>query len=208
MTTRQGRGREAASDATAALDQRGTITLSSEEPAVGGEVWQWESSPAHPDPVWSSIAGASAASYTPVAGDRGGLLRATTVVYTDGSGALMDLDGMVSNEVWKWERSPRAGTPDWEVITGATTSAYTPTAEDDGGMILLVAVGYDDAFGTGRGAVSPSTLVVDRLGVITLTTSMPQVGEALTATLTDGDGGVLNAVWKWEESSPDEDPRE
>ena len=120
---------------------------------------------------------------------------------------LTDADGMVLNQEWKWERSPRAGTPDWEVITGATTSAYTPTAEDDGGKILRVAVGYDDAFGTARSAVSPSTLAVDRLGVITLTTSMPVVGEALTATLTDGDGEVLNAVWKWE-SSPDEDPPE
>ena len=120
---------------------------------------------------------------------------------------LTDADGMVSNQVWKWERSPRMGTPDWEVITGAMTSAYTPSAEDDGGEILRVTVGYDDAFGTGSGAVSPSTLAVDRLGVITLTTSMPVVGEALTATLTDGDGGVLNAVWKWE-SSPDEDSPE
>ena len=118
---------------------------------------------------------------------------------------LTDLDGMVSNEVWKWERSPRAGTPDWEEITGATTSAYTPTAEDDGGMILRVTVGYDDAFGTGRGAVSPSTLAVDRPGVITLTTSTPVVGEALTATLTDGDGRVLNALWQWG-NSPDQDP--
>ena len=74
-----------------------------------------------------------------------------------------------------------------------------------GGEILRVTVGYDDAFGTGRGAVSPSTLAVDRLGVITLTTSMPVVGEALTATLTDGDGGSLNPVWQWE-SSPDQDP--
>ena len=120
---------------------------------------------------------------------------------------LTDADGMVSNQVWKWERSPRMGTPDWEEITGATTSAYTPSAEDDGGKILRVTVGYDDAFGTGRGAVSPSTLAVDRLGVITLTASMPVVGEALTATLTDGDGGVLNAGWKWE-NSPDQDPPE
>ena len=118
---------------------------------------------------------------------------------------LTDLDGMVSNEVWKWERSPRTGTPDWDVITGATTSAYTPTAEDDGGMILRVSVGYDDAFGTGRGAVSPSTLAVDRPGVITLTTSTPVVGEALTATLTDGDGRVLNVLWQWG-NSPDQDP--
>ena len=118
---------------------------------------------------------------------------------------LTDADGMVSNQEWKWERSPRTDTLDWEEITGATSATYTPTAADDGGKILRVTVGYDDAIGTGRGAVSPSTLAVDRLGVITLTTSMPVVGEALTATLTDGDGEVLNALWQWE-SSPDEDP--
>ena len=142
--------------------------------------------------------------------DREGMLELTPSSPVAGqamTATLTDADGMVSNQVWKWERSSRAGTPDWKVITRGTTSAYTPSAEDDGGMILRVTVGYDDAFGTGRGAVSPSTLAVDRLGVITLTTSMPVVGEALTATLMDGDGEVLNAVWKWE-SSPDEDPPE
>ena len=119
---------------------------------------------------------------------------------------LTDADGMVSNQVWKWERSPRTGTPDWEEISGGTTATYTPTAADDGGMILRVTVVYEDAIGTGRGAISPSTLAVDRLGVITLTTSMPVVGEALTATLTDGDGGVLNAVWKWETAAGADEP--
>ena len=68
-------------------------------------------------------------------------------------------------------------------------------------------VGYDDAFGTGRGAVSPSTLAVDRLGLVSLSTTTPVAGELVTATLTDGDGGVLNAGWQWE-SSPDQDPPE
>ena len=84
------------------------------------------------------------------------------------------------------------------MITGGTTSAYTPSAEDDGGKILRVTVGYDDAFGTGRGAVSPSTLAVDRLGLVSLSTTTPVAGELVTATLTDGDGGVLNAGWQWE----------
>ena len=113
---------------------------------------------------------------------------------------LTDLDGMVSSEEWKWERSPRTGTPDWEEISGPTTATYTPTAADDGGKILRVTVGYDDAFGTGRTAVSPSTLPVDRLGVVNLSTTMPVVGELVTANLTDADGGIFNAVWKWESS--------
>ena len=92
------------------------------------------------------------------------------------------------------------------MITGATTGVYTPTAEDDGGKILRVTVGYDDAFGTGRSAVSPSTLAVDLLGVVGLSTTTPVAGELVTATLTDGDGGVLNAVWKWERSPGTGDP--
>ena len=94
-----------------------------------------------------------------------------------------------------------------EEITGAPSATYTPTAVDDGGMILRVTVGYDDAIGTGRSAVSPSTLPVDLLGVVSLSTTTPVAGEALTATLADGNGEALNAVWQWE-SSPDEDPPE
>ena len=262
-TDGSGSGRMAAALASMRVDQRGTVSVKSRNmmvdmPEVGvwqdaelidpdgmvdNEVWRWEISPygTESELVWTVIAGAQTSSYTPVASDDSGKLLRVRVSYDDGTGTgrtatssatervdragtllmspsppvagqavtatLTDLDGMVSNEVWKWERSPRAGTPDWEVITGATTSAYTPSAEDDGGKILWVTVGYDDAFGTGRGAVSPSTLAVDRLGVITLTTSMPVVGEALTATLTDGDGGVLNAGWHWR-SSLDEDPPE
>ena len=48
---------------------------------------------------------------------------------------LMDADGMVTNEAWKWERSPRTGTPAWVVISGATATGYTPTALEDGGKI-------------------------------------------------------------------------
>ena len=117
---------------------------------------------------------------------------------------LADPDGMLANHVWKWERSPRAGTPDWEVIIGATASTYTPTAEDDDGKLLRVIVAYDDALGGGRVAISPSTLPVDRPGVVSLSTETPVVGESVTGTLTDDDGGVLNEMWQWE-VSPDED---
>ncbi len=118
--------------------------------------------------------------------------------------SLMDADGSVTKAVWTWERSPRTGTPVWEVISGATSASYTPTADDDGGKILRVAVDYDDGIGTGRTAMSASTLPVDRLGVVSLSTSMPVAGEAVMATLTDDDGGILNKKWQWE-SSPDQE---
>ena len=89
------------------------------------------------------------------------------------------------------------------MIVGATSAMYTPTAADDGGRILRVTVGYDDGVGTGRVAVSASTLAVDRPGVVSLSTVKPVAGEAVTATLTDADGGLLNEEWQWE-SSPDE----
>ena len=43
---------------------------------------------------------------------------------------------------------------------------------------------------------------VDEDGAVTLPAAQPQVGTELTATLTDPDGGVSGATWKWE-SSPD-----
>ena len=116
---------------------------------------------------------------------------------------LTDGDGMLTGLVWTWERSPRGGTPAWETIMGAASSTYTPTASDDGGKLLRVTAGYDDAIGSGRVAVSPSTLPVDRLGVVSLSTSTPAAGETMTATLMDDDGGILNEAWRWE-SSPDE----
>ena len=116
---------------------------------------------------------------------------------------LADGDGGVVNEEWKWERSVRTGTPLWEVISGAEEASYTPVEAEDGGKILRVTVTYDDAVGTGRVAVSASTLPVDRPGVVSLSTSTPVVGEVVTASVTDGDEGILNEEWHWE-GSPDQ----
>ena len=113
---------------------------------------------------------------------------------------LTDADGEVTGEAWKWERSPRTDTREWEEIAGAESASYTPSVADDGGKLLRVTVEYDDAIGTGRVAISSSTLPVDRPGVVVLTTNVPVVGQELTATLADGDGGILNEAWEWESS--------
>ena len=99
-----GRGRTASSDGTAALDQRGTITLSSDAPVVGDEiratledldgditnkVWQWESSPGEGERTWSVITGAGSDAYTAMVADAGQLLRAM-VSYDDAVGNGQD----------------------------------------------------------------------------------------------------------------------
>ena len=84
------------------VDEPGEITLGSLQPQVGtavsaalsdpdgslsGRSWQWQLSGDRND--WSDIAGATAASYTPVAADEGRFLR-VTASYTDGHGPDKD----------------------------------------------------------------------------------------------------------------------
>ena len=244
-----GSARSAVSASTQKVGKPGEVSLNSTAPVVGvalaatltdpdgnlaDHVWQWESSPGVGLPSWESLSGA-AARYTPVAGDAGGLLRAT-VVYTDGSGAermarsaptgrvdqlgivtvspqtpvvgkavkatLSDPDRMETNQRWRWERSPYGTESELvrTVIAGAQTSSYTPVASDDSGKLLRVTVSYDDGTGTGRTATSSATERVDRAGTLLMSPSPPVAGQAVTATLTDLDGMVSNEVWKWERS--------
>ena len=112
--------------------------------------------------------------------------------------------GAFLNKAWQWESSPDQAPPTWTAISGATSASYTPTTTDVG-KLLRASVTYDDATGIGKTAVSAPTAAADQKGTVSLSTNQPVVGEALTATLTDADGGITNQVWVWE-SSPDEDP--
>ena len=69
-----------------------------------------------------------------------------------------DEDGGVNVTEWKWEKgdpSSPCGTVDsptvttWETITGARSSSYTPTVDDQGNCIRVTAF-YNDGAGTGR----------------------------------------------------------
>ena len=244
-----GKNRNAVSAASQKVGKPGIVNLDSSMPVVGekasaaltdadgntsSEVWQWEISPAQENSEWKPIADADSASYTPVAGDAGLMLRAT-VVYTDGSGigrmarstatakvdtkgtvtvspnppvvgqparaTLTDADGSITNQVWRWERSPGSGEPEWTPINGANSSSYKPSEKDDSGKLLRVIVVYDDGTGTDRSASSLATEMVDRSGVVTVSPSPPVAGEPMTATLTDADGSITNQVWVWERSS-------
>ena len=141
---------------------------------------------------------------------------------------LEDADGGVTGEVWAWERSSN-GT--YVTISGAASSAYTATADDEGKR-LRASVEYTDALGSGRSAMSEAsgavaaapvvttggggggggggtttttpttpTTPTQNAGVVTLTPSTVRVGTVVTAALSDADGGVTGAVWSWQRSS-------
>ena len=73
---------------------------------------------------------------------------------------MEDLDGSVSGEVWRWERS--ADMRDWSAIAEANSASYTPV-EADRGNYLRVTASYSDGHGSGKSAsiVSASTVVVN-----------------------------------------------
>ena len=114
---------------------------------------------------------------------------------------LTDPDGNVRNVSWQWASSS-SRTSGWLDIPGATSSTYTVIAADLGNF-LRATVRYDDGDGLDKSAEAVSTTVVveDDDGVVTLSSSSPMVGETVTATLTDPDGGVTGAAWQWASST-------
>ena len=120
--------------------------------------------------------------------------------------ALSDPDGGINGLSWQWQRSSDGRT--WNDIPGATSSSYTPTGADRG-MMLRVSVRYNDAAAAGislasmaTGAVPERTPVLDLPGSVTLSPEgAPEVGTAITATLTDPDGGVAGETWQWQRSA-------
>ena len=134
--------------------------------------------------------------------DRRGVVMLSSTVPDVGiavTATLSDEDGGVTDEVWQWESSPDQETPDWIAVAGSDSSTYTPQA-GDAGKLLRGRVSYDDAVGMGRSAESGATAAVDQRGSVMLAPQIPVVGEAVTGTLTDPDGGITNQAWKWERS--------
>ena len=76
------------------------------------------------------------------------------------SAIVEDLDGSVSGEVWRWERSTDMS--DWSAIAEAISASYTPV-EADKGNYLRVTASDSDGHGSGKSAsiVSASTVVVN-----------------------------------------------
>ena len=70
---------------------------------------------------------------------------------------VTDLDGSVSSETWRWERSSDMSA--WSVISGASSASYTPVSADKGSY-LRVTASYTDGQGAGKSASVVSTAAV------------------------------------------------
>ena len=118
--------------------------------------------------------------------------------------SLTDPDGVVVASVtWQWASSSSASGP-WTDISGAT-AAYTPVNADVGNYLQATA-SYTDAQGPDQSASAATTAAVQASpttgtnGVVTLPQTQPIMGDVLTASLTDSDGGVTGVRWQWARS--------
>ena len=114
---------------------------------------------------------------------------------------ITDPDGGVTGATWQWASSSD-GTTGWTNILGTTSATYT-VVDANVGNFLRASANYDDAAGTGKSAeaVTSAAVTEDDDGSVTLSPASPEVGDTVTATLSDPDGGVTGATWQWASSS-------
>ena len=116
---------------------------------------------------------------------------------------LTDADGGVTGQMWQWEKSSNRSSWMDATGTGATTRSYTPVAAD-ARYYLRATVTYTDAGGAGKMADGMATGAValpqDQMGTVAID-SAPVVDSAVTASLSDPDGGVTGTTWKWASSA-------
>ena len=108
--------------------------------------------------------------------------------------------GVITGLSWQWSRSEN-GITGWTEIADGTAASYTPV-EADLRKYLRATARYNDAQGFGQRVRSAVVLVirVGGNGVVTLSSTRPEVGVGLTATLTDPDDGVTGLMWQWARS--------
>ncbi len=234
------------------VEEAGTVTLSAERPRVGtaltasltdpdggvsGVTWRWARSDTQTGD-YTSIASATAASYTPVAADMGMYLRATAS-YTDrrGSGKQAFSPSLQVNNPPVFplgeagERSVPEDTPAGENVGDPVTASdanddtltYSLDGSDAGSFSIVAATGQlrtraaldyettntytvnvtatDPVGDSATVTVTIRVTDVEEAGTVTLSPELPRVGTALTATLTDPDGGVSGVTWQWARSN-------
>ena len=214
ITAADSNGNSSSLDVTVSVtdvDEAGALTLNSDQPQVGTELtatladedagvssttWQWARS-ADGSSSWGNIAGATSASYTPVAADLNQYLRATAT-YTDTHGAGKSVAAVSVNQV---QAAPVVNSEptfdDGDSTTrsvaensdaGANVGAAVAATDTDGGDVLTYALS-----GTGS-----SNFAIDANGQITVATGATLDHEttssySLTATVHDGKDADGNA---------------
>ena len=93
------------------------------------------------------------------------------------------------------------------------TSALDYESDDTSYTVTLTATDDGEPSKSSTKQVTVTVDNVDEVGTVTLSSSSPQVGDHLTATLSDPDGGLRNVSWSWQdiprsdESDDTEPPR-
>ncbi len=88
------------------------------------------------------------------------------------------------------------GALDFETAGSEGLLFFTATLHDGKGLDVNDMVINDDSIDVTT-VVSVRVIDLEEDGVVTLSAQEPDVGVLLTATLTDGDGGVTGASWQW-----------
>ena len=111
--------------------------------------------------------------------------------------SLTDPDGDTRNVSWQWASS-NDGATGWANISGANSNSYTPDV-DDAGTYLRATANYTDEEGPGKsaGGITAGEVRADDDGVVTLSPAQPAVGDTVTASVSDPDGGVIRVTWQW-----------
>ena len=103
---------------------------------------------------------------------------------TQFSATLTDGDGGLADQTWQWAQSTNRSS--WTDITGATSNAYTATA-DDVGNYLRVSTEYTDSRGSGKTAEAVLAVRVADAADKPTTNATPEFADA-TATRSVGQG--------------------
>ena len=89
---------------------------------------------------------------------------------------------------------------DGGVLRFAAAPDFEDPADAGGDNVYSVTVGASDGANPADHAVTVTVSNQEEPGTLSLSAEQPQVGTALTATLTDPDGSITGRSWKWERS--------
>ena len=135
------------------------------------------------------IGGQSTISY---AEDGTGMVATYSAIGPDAASATWDLSGDDAGDF----RINSAG-----VLTFMASPDYETPADADTNNVYMVTVEANDGTNEAMKAVTVTVTNEDDPGTVILSTERPRVGDEITATLTDDDGGISGTTtWLWERS--------